>query len=106
VLAVQGLGFGVFSAPNMTVIMSSVSTDATSMASALGAKARYLGMLCGMLVTAVLISINIGNDPVDQHPIRFIGIMVTAFSMLAILTAVALVVCCLTSTRWQDNSVH
>lgn len=106
VLAVQGVGFGFFSAPNMTVIMSSVSADATSMASALGAKARYLGMLAGMLVTVVLIAVHIGNDPVDQHPIRFIGTMVTAFSMLTVLSAVALVVCLLTRTPRQVNAAH
>jgi MFS family permease len=106
VLAAQGVGFGFFSAPNMTVIMSSVSADATSMASALGAKARYLGMLAGMLVTVVLIAVHIGNDPVEQHPIRLIGTMVTAFSMLAALTAVALVVCLLTRTRRQINAAN
>jgi MFS family permease len=103
VLAVQGVGFGFFSAPNVTLIMSSVSADATSMASALGAMARYLGMLAGMLITVVLIAVHIGNDPVDQHPIRFIETMVTAFSMLSFLTAVALGVCFLTRTRRQVN---
>jgi MFS family permease len=105
-LAAQGVGFGFFSAPNMTVIMSSVSADATGIASALGAKARYVGMLAGMLVTVVLIAVHIGNDPVDEHPSRFIGTMVTAFSMLAVLTAVALVVCFLTRTRRQINAAN
>lgn len=41
-LAVQGLGFALFSSPNMTIIMSSVPANALSMASALGAKARSL----------------------------------------------------------------
>jgi hypothetical protein len=88
----------------MTIIMSSVSADATSMASALGAMARYLGMLAGMLITVVVIAVHIGNDPVDQHPIRFIETMVTAFSMLSFLTAVALGVCFLTRTRRQVNA--
>jgi hypothetical protein len=106
VMAAHGVGFGFFSAPNMTVIMRSVSADATSMASALGAKARYLGMLAGMLVTEVLIAVHIGSDPVELHPIRFIGIMVTAFSMLTVLTAVALGVCFLTRTRRRVNAAN
>jgi hypothetical protein len=90
----------------MTIIMSSVSADATSMASAQGAMARCLGMLSGMLITVVLVTVHIGNDPVNQHPIRFIGTMVTAFSMLSFLTAVALGVCFLTRTRRQGNAAR
>ena len=63
-------------------------------------------MLAGMLVIVVLIAVHIGDDPVEQHPIRLIGTMVTAFSMLAALTAVALVVCLLTRTRWQINAAN
>ncbi len=92
VLAVQGLGFAFFSSPNMTTIMNSVSAESTSMASALGAKSRSLGMVTGMLVAAVLISLALGNDPVARHPLRFIGIMASAFSVLAAASALALAV--------------
>jgi MFS family permease len=104
VLAAHGLGFGLFLSPNTTIIMNSVSANATGTASALGAKARSLGMVSGMLVTTILISLAIGNDPIDQHPIRFIETMVTVFSILAVLTAVALVLCFLTTTRRQIDS--
>ena len=98
-LAAHGMGFALFSSPNMTIIMNSVPPNTMSMASALGAKARSLGMVAGMLVTAILISLTIGNDPVAQHPIRFIGIMGAAYLTLAVLTAAALVVCFLPRTR-------
>ncbi len=64
----------------------------TSMASALAAKSRSLGMVIGMLITTVLISLSLGNDPIAQHPLRFIGIMVSAFQVLVALSAAALVV--------------
>lgn len=99
VLAVQGLGFAFFSSPNLTIIMNSVPADTVSMASALGAKARSLGMVSGMLVTATLISLDFGNAPVERHPLRFVGTMQTSFSILAALTTVALVVSVLTRTR-------
>ncbi len=99
VLAVQGLGFAFFSSPNMTTIMNSVSADTVSMASALGAKSRSLGMVSGMLIAAVLISLSIGNDPIAEHPARFIGIMVTAFTVLATLSAMALAVSLLARGR-------
>jgi MFS family permease len=92
VLAVQGLGFALFSSPNMTMIMNSVSAEATSMASALAAKSRSLGMVTGMLITTVLISLGVGNDPIDRHPNRFIAIMGNAFIILAVVSASALVV--------------
>jgi MFS family permease len=96
VLAVQGLGFALFSSPNLTIVMNSVPARALGMASALAAKARSLGMVSGMLVTALLISLEIGHDPVRQHGARFVGIMGTAFSVLAALSAVALVLCLVT----------
>ncbi|MCP5046778.1 MAG: MFS transporter [bacterium] len=99
ILAVQGLGFGFFSSPNMTIIMNSVSSNTVSMASALGAKARSLGMMSGMLITTLLISLSIGNHPVAQYPTRFIETMVTVFSIIAVLTAVALGASILTRTR-------
>jgi MFS family permease len=91
VLAIQGVGFAVFSSPNMTVIMGSVPSNATSMASAFAAKSRGVGMLCGMLLTTVLISLWLGSDPVEQHPRVLIRVVVTMFSVLSLLAAVALV---------------
>jgi len=99
VLAVQGLGFALFSSPNMTIIMSSGAKGTMSLASALGAKARALGMVIGMLVTAVLVSLEIGNEPIARHPDRFIHVMTTAFVVLAVLTAAALAVGLVTRAR-------
>lgn len=98
-LALQGLGFALFSSPNMAIIMNSVPPQQSSMASALGAKARSLGMLFGMLITALLISLALGNDPVEQHPERFVGIVRTAFTFLAVLSGAALVLSVLTRPR-------
>ncbi len=100
VVAVQGVGFALFSSPNMALIMNSVPPEEASIASALGAKARSLGTICGMLITALLISIDLKNDPVTMHPIEFIATMHRAFYVLAVLTALALVVA-VTSRRGQ-----
>jgi MFS family permease len=92
-LGFQGLGFGLFASPNMTVIMNSVSAGAVSMASALGAKARSLGMVSGMLIVGILVSVHIGHEPVQAHPKQFVQIMTTGYAILAGLTVVALWVC-------------
>ncbi len=95
----QGIGFALFSSPNMTIIMNSVPPAKTSMASALGAKARSLGMMTGMLIATLLVSFHYGNTPVNRYPERFITIPGTAYAILSALTGLALMVCLLTRSR-------
>jgi MFS family permease len=92
-LAAQSLGFALFSSPNMAVIMNSVPAALASTASALGAKARSLGMVSGMLATGALISLRIGDDPVAAHPDEFTSAMTNAYALLAVLAAAALGTC-------------
>ncbi len=82
-LIFQGLGFALFSSPNMMIIMNSVRPTKMSMASALGAKSRSLGMILGMLIASVLISLEIGTDSVKAHPEAVIRIASTTFTILA-----------------------
>ena len=103
-LAVQGLGFAFFSSPNMTTIMGSVPPTASGMASALGAKARALGMLSGMLVATMLISLDFGHDPIALHPDRLIGTIVTAFAILATITAAAFILALWPQAGRKDRS--
>lgn len=91
-LALNGLGFGLFSTPNTTIIMGSVPQNFYGIASALGAKARSVGMMAGMLITSLLMSLHIGNEPVEQHGPEFIGIMREAFLVLVSATLLALVI--------------
>ncbi len=99
VLAVQGLGFALFSSPNMTIIMRSVPATALSMASALSAKARSLGIVFGMLAAGTAISLRLGDDPVQNHPLAFVAIMSSVFLVLTALSALALLVSVLPGTR-------
>lgn len=89
-LAVQGVGFALFSSPNMAIVMNSVSRERASMASALVAKGRSFGMLMGVTIAVALISLYLGNEPVDREPLRFLEPMIAAFWVLAILTVAAL----------------
>src|SRR5712691_3736991 len=92
VLAVQGLGFAFFSSPNMTMVMNAVPPNRTSLASALSATARSLGMVSGMLIVGALISVNLGHDPVGADPARYVATMHTSFWILSAITAVALAI--------------
>ena len=91
-LAVQGLGFALFSSPNMTMIMNSVARERASTASAFSAMARNFGMLCGMVITSVAISLSIGSAPVSGDPLAFVPVMTTMFIVLAVLNLAALAI--------------
>jgi MFS family permease len=90
VLAVQGVGFAFFSSPNMAQIMNAVPPERTGIASALGATARGLGMVSGMLIVAALVSLNLGHEPVGADPARFVATMQVSFWILVATTAAAL----------------
>ncbi|HFE47114.1 MAG TPA: MFS transporter [Nannocystis exedens] len=93
VLAAQGIGFAFFSSPNMTLIMNSVPNSAVGGASALGATSRSFGMISGMLMISVLLTLALGDLPVASAPLRFIEVMHSAYSLLAVAGALALVLC-------------
>lgn len=86
--AVHGFAWAMFSSPNMTLIMNSVSGPATSIASALGAGARSLGMVAGMLVAGLLISLIVGNEPIGAHPEGIVRVLTLTCSILTVITAV------------------
>lgn len=56
-----GLGFGLFSSPNMNTIMSSVARRNFGIASAMVGIMRLLGQMMSMTIATVVISILIGN---------------------------------------------
>jgi hypothetical protein len=47
-------------------------------------------MLAGMLVTAAVVSLYIGDEPLDRDPLLFVRTMTTAFVVLAALSFTAL----------------
>jgi MFS family permease len=91
-LSVQGVGFAFFSTPNVTIIMNSVPAERRSIASALTALARTLGMMLGMLMTAAVVSLYIGDAPVGSNPELFLRTMKTSFVVLAAVSLVALAI--------------
>jgi cation transporter-like permease len=70
--------------------MNSVPAERRSIASALTAVARTLGMMLGMLMTAAVVSLYIGDAPVGSDPQLFLRTMKTSFVVLAAVSLVAL----------------
>jgi MFS family permease len=91
ILALQGVGFGLFSSPNMTIIMHSVALRDTGMASALASAMRTSGMVFGMLIINVAMSWYLGDAAVAQEPQAFVDSMVVSFAVFCVFAFVALV---------------
>lgn len=67
VLVVVGFGFGIFSSPNMNIIMSSVSREDYGLASATTGTVRLIGQAFSMGLAMMAISIVIGNVPLSPE---------------------------------------
>lgn len=92
VLAAQGVGFGLFSSPNLAVIMGSMRGDRSGTASALAAQSRGLGMFFGMVVTGALIASHFGARPVRDDPPLFVEALHGAYVVLLVTSVLAFVV--------------
>jgi hypothetical protein len=80
-LALQCLGFALFSSPNMTAIMNSVPPAIGSMASALGALSRSLGMLTGMLLAGGALAAHVGEAQALERPKAVAAALALAMSL-------------------------
>lgn len=68
VLIWVGLGFALFSSPNMNTIMSSVERRQYGQASGLASSMRVFGQIISMSIITLLISINFGSQSVEAVP--------------------------------------
>ena len=88
-LAILGLGFALFSSPNISVIMGSVPPRYLGVASSLNSTMRTLGMMASMTIITVIFSIFMADHAVTpQTQPQFLASMHTAllaFSALCII---------------------
>ncbi len=87
IMVFQGLGFALFSAPNIAVIMNSVGPGERGLASALSALMRSLGMMVSMVIVTASLSFRLGAAAVADRPEAFLGVMTVSFVAFAALTA-------------------
>lgn len=67
VLALMGVGFGLFSSPNTTTVMGSVPPKSYGVASSFLATMRTMGMLCSMTVITLVFKHFMGDHPVSPE---------------------------------------
>jgi MFS family permease len=96
-LALHGVGFALFSTPNMTLIMVGAPPERTSMAAALAAQMRTLGMVSSMTLITVLLAVMLGTAGLDEHSVDgFVRAMRLSLVGISGLALVAL------ATAWRD----
>jgi MFS family permease len=86
VLAVSGFGIGVFSAPSMVVVMSSVDESRYGVASALTGQARTTGMTACMTVVTTVLSHFLGVRALGPETmVEYVAAMQALFAGFAVL---------------------
>ena len=91
-LALLGLGFALFSSPNMNAIMSSIARRYYGIASGAVATMRLLGQMASMAVATVLFAVTIGpaeiKPPIYPALVRSMQICLAVFTLLCLIGAV------------------
>lgn len=91
VLAVLGLGFGLFTSPNTNVVMSSVSRDEYSIASGINATMRVFGQTISMMMATVFISVFLNKQALSFETVDlFLKSMKLYFVFFASLSLVGI----------------
>jgi MFS family permease len=94
-LVAHGVGFALFSSPNMTIVMTAVPPHHTAMGSALASSMRTLGMVVSMLLITVFLSLSLGDEGFETASatdgvlttLRWSTSALLVLSVLALMTA-------------------
>jgi MFS family permease len=86
ILAIVGIGFGMFSSPNTNAIMGSVDRKYLGVASATVGTMRLTGQMMSMGIATLILQIFIGNRPLSaQYASEFMSSMRITFIVFVIL---------------------
>lgn len=98
-LIMHGIGFALFSSPNMTVIMSNAPRQHTAMTSAMSAQMRSLGMVFSMMLITVFLVYNLGSSGLaaESAVTGLLHTMSSALGLISLLSLLALL------TAWRDG---
>ena len=88
----HGVGFALFSSPNMAVIMSPAPRERTAMASALASLMRTLGMVFAMMLITVFLAVHVGAAGLGAETLGgLLTAMRLSFGAISVLAVWALV---------------
>ena len=91
ILAIVGIGFGMFSSPNTNAIMGSVDRLYLGVASATVGTMRLTGQMMSMGIATLILQLFIGNSPISvQNASEFMTSMRSTFVVFVLLCIVGL----------------
>ena len=91
-MVAQGLGFALFSGPNIAIVMAAVAPEERGLASALTAEMRSIGMMVSIAFATIILSLRLGTAAVAERPEAYMTAMTTAFTVFSVLTALGVLV--------------
>lgn len=90
---ILGIGFALFSSPNMMILMGSVPPSRFGFASAMSGGLRTIGMVASMVIIAILMSVMMGHAQVSSETaIAYLGVMRYSLIALSVLCVVAVMI--------------
>ncbi|MFW5500491.1 MULTISPECIES: MFS transporter [unclassified Maridesulfovibrio] len=90
---VLGIGFALFSSPNMIILMSSVPPSRYGFASAISGGLRTIGMVFSMVIIAIFLSTIMGKAPVSpESAAEYLTVMRFSLSSLSVLCGIAVLI--------------
>ncbi len=94
VLAVVGLGIGIYSSPSMVVIMSAVDATRYGVASAMTGQARTFGMTVCMAAVTMVVAHHLGTRPLGPEVFgEYVSAMRALFAGFSVLSVLGAVMC-------------
>ncbi|GBC59394.1 MFS transporter [Desulfonema ishimotonii] len=104
ILLLLGIGFALFSSPNMNAIMSSVAPKYYGLASGTVATMRLLGQMFSMAVATVIFSILIGDAPITPSTYDlFLKSLNLAFKVFSTLCVIGIYFSSARGTMWKQT---
>jgi MFS family permease len=92
VILLLGMGFGLFSSPNMTAIMGSVEKHHYGTAASMVQSMRSLGILSSTVIVAIIFSLYLGGHAITQENIAtFVQSMRTAMAIFTVMSLIGVV---------------
>ena len=105
-LAMLGIGFGLFSSPNTTMIMSSVERRYLGVASATVSTMRSTGMMFSMAIATLSVFLFVGNEIITEKNLpSFIKSAQTVFFIFSVLCVFGVFLSLMRGKRKKENIV-
>jgi MFS family permease len=106
-LVLVGVGFGLFTVPNLSYVMASISRDRQGVAGGLSQMMRMVGVVAGVAGASLFFDARLRHHVTDRavpadHPDAFIDAYGDTFLLVAVLSALAAVISLLRPARLAD----